>query len=185
MSLSRCPAVIMIDVFLVREPCCSPCLHSTSTFRLFRSFVLLWEVLCGFYLMYGTYCRGGIGYFVARLFFGYVAFFIFLYWAYGRQLNFLINTSTLGRCWSALLGLPPRFGHDSLGAPGLVQQSPGTLPNSRGPVKFPCGLGGRQRDHLYLYQNSQRSPLWSSHGLGLGNRLSPTSVGVESSSWGS
>ena len=82
------------------------------------------------------------------------------YWGNGRQLNFLINTSTLERCWSAFLGLPPRFGHNSFGAPGLVQQSPSTLPNSRGPVTFPCGLG-RQRDHLYLYQNSQRSPLWS------------------------
>ena len=93
--------------------------------------------------------------------FGYVAFFVFLVLGVWTATQLLINTSTLGRCWSALFDLPPRFGHDFLGGP----VSPGTLPNSRGPVKFPCGLR-RQRDHLYLYQNSQRSPLWSSHQVG-------------------
>ena len=63
--LSRCPAVIMMDVFVVRD------LHSTSNYRFFGSFVQLWEYSVVLYLLYGR--------FAARLFFGYVAFFMYSY----------------------------------------------------------------------------------------------------------
>ena len=41
-----------------------------------------------FVLVVWTYCRGGIGHFVARLFLGYVAFFVFLVLGVWTQLNF-------------------------------------------------------------------------------------------------
>ena len=79
-----------------------------------------------------TYYRGGTGRVVASIYCtGRIVMDVLFPW-YGRidatwyvtsATQFSINTSTLGRCWSALLGLPPRFGQDSLGAGGLVQSS--------------------------------------------------------------
>ena len=64
------------------------CLHGTSTYRLFGSFLLLWEVLCGMYLLLWTYCRGGIGLIVASLFLVTSPSSYSWYWAFGRKLNF-------------------------------------------------------------------------------------------------
>ena len=63
MRFSRCPSVIMVDVFVVRDPSCS--LASTArplvaSYNYGRYSVVL-------FLLYGRIA--------ARLFFGYVAFF--------------------------------------------------------------------------------------------------------------
>ena len=117
---------------------------------------------------YWAYCRPSI--------LGYVAIFVLLVLGVWTATRLLINTTTSGRCWSALLGLPPRFGHVSFGALGLVQQSPGTLPNS-GTLEprcwTTCTSTRTLKDHRCGLVNSWdsetvclRPPLRSSHQAG-------------------
>ena len=78
MRLSRCPAVIMMDVFVVRTRPGRLSPH-TSTYRLFGSFVQLWEILCGFVLIVWTYCRRG---YVRRLLYCRIGLLYFSYTPY-------------------------------------------------------------------------------------------------------